>query len=128
MSPLQHYQAQAYEALLAESKLAAGIGHMPQRGCRITMLSLGEAEVPVEYEYERGQAARLYGEADLCFPAIEPNVSIVGVFIAGKWLDADDVLANCVIDRWTQELLEGEEERQRDDREYRMEEKREVEA
>jgi hypothetical protein len=100
--------------LVQHAALAAGYGHMPQAGCTITTLSLGDAEVPVEYEYESGQRG-VWSTPEKSLEEIPPSVVIVSVFIGGYWIDAEDILSAAVIDRWTQELLEGRQDQERDD-------------
>jgi len=101
------------ENLLPEAQLLArelallyGHGHIPLSGCHITMLSIGDAMVPVEYEYEPGEPAQTSGPPEDCYEGSPETMNIIGVFINGLWCDPIDFASEKQIKRWEQAILE----------------------
>ena len=106
-----HMVAAAHEAtirdVVAQLNAATGIGVMPARGCELASMFLGDAAVWVEYEFERGQREITQADPDDCQEGIEPSVSILRVYLNGRWCDAGDVVPDAVITRWEESLLGG---------------------
>ena len=106
-----HMVAAAHEAtirdVVAQLNAATGIGVMPAHGCELASMFLGDAAVWVEYEFERGQREITQADPDDCQEGIAPSVSILQVYINGRWCDAQDVVPDAVLTRWEESLLGG---------------------
>ena len=100
-----HMVAAAHEttirALAAQINELQGIGAKPQPGCHFREVCLGDLSVTIEYETERGEAQTWD------YPGCEASVSILQVFLNGCWVDPQDFVADSVIERWEQEILEA---------------------
>ena len=92
--------------LCADLALLTGQGQRPQSGCEIASKCLGDSEVLVEYEFDKGQRGRLYGPPENCCEEIEPSVTVIQVFVNGQWIDAD-CINEAIVERWQQELVES---------------------
>jgi hypothetical protein len=97
-----------------------GKGLKPQRGCAFARLSLGDAEVLVEYEYTPGEPPVYNLDSPMCGPGCGPEVAILNVLINGEMCDAEDVIPEHVLDRWRDELIETEDQVARDQKEEAM--------
>ena len=104
---------QPHQWLLAEARaLARELAELkgdlsePQTGATIARLPLGDATVPVEYEYEAGEESRTYGPPENCYEGSPETLTILGVFIAGVWCDPSDVVPESVIEGWEQALID----------------------
>ena len=75
----------ALQARLAEFE---GTYAVPQRGCQITRMPLGNASVLVEFEMQDGDAL------------------VINVLINGMWIDAEDYLSTVTVRRWEETLSE----------------------
>ena len=95
-----HYTGQA---AIAELQRLQGKGLIPQPGCLIAEMPLGDASVFVEYEYEPAQRGTF---DDPPFPA---QVNILQVLVNGAMVDAD-LFADAVMDRWVQDILDSDQE------------------
>jgi hypothetical protein len=95
------------QALARELALLKGHGHTPQAGCAFTTLPMGDAEMLVEYEYEAGEAAKLYGPPEDCYEGSPESLTIVQVLINGMWCDPSDFVSDKQIERWEQAILDG---------------------
>jgi hypothetical protein len=97
--PLQgavaHYQAQA---AIAELQRLQGKGLVPQAGCLIAEMCLGDASVFVEYEYEPAQRGTFDD------PPLPAQVNIIQVLVNGAMVDADK-FADSVLDQWIDDIL-----------------------
>jgi hypothetical protein len=106
-----HMVADAHERTIREMadelNIMRGVNLIPSRGCSIVNLLLGPLEVPVEYEYERGQREITQADPDKCQEGIPPSVTILRVYLQGQWCDAEDVVCNKQIEMWTEQILEG---------------------
>lgn len=85
----------------------------PQEGASIERMSLGDATVLVEYEYEAGEAAQLSGPPENCYEGTPETLTILQVFINGQWCDPADVVSDKVIERWEQTLIDKMEDDRR---------------
>lgn len=74
-------------------------GLIPQRGCKLAEVNMGNAKVIVEYEYMRAEPAT---ETD---PAEPAAVIVYGVLINGALIDAEDYIAAHQIEAWEAELM-----------------------
>ena len=105
-----HMVAAAHEAtirdVVQQFNQVTGIGLMPARGCELVSMFLGDAAVWVEFEFERGQREITQADPDDCQEGISASVSILRVYINGRWCDAQDVVPDAVITRWEESLLE----------------------
>ena len=83
-----------------------GKGQRPQRGCEFSEQCLEDATVLVEYEYIREEDP-IY---DVDYPGVGPGhdaeVNVIQVLINGAWVDPHDCIAESVIERWEQQILE----------------------
>ena len=111
---------QPHQWLLAEARaLARELAELkgdlsePQTGATIARLPLGDATVPVEYEYEAGEESRTYGPPEDCYEGSPETLTILGVFIAGVWCDPADVVPASVIEGWEQALIDQMEDDRR---------------
>ena len=93
--------AQVLQGLADELGRWMGYGLTPQRGCGLREMTLGDATVTVEYEYEPG------GGDGWNEPRYDAEVNILNVLINGQMCDAEDCVPSGVIERWEQELLEA---------------------
>jgi hypothetical protein len=82
----------------------------PQRGCQFHTTILGDAEVLVEYEYEPASGD---GWNEPHEPA---TVTVLQLFINGKWCDASDILDEDRIEKIEVEIVEGMAEAAEDDK------------
>ncbi len=106
----QHMVAAAHEttirALVTRINEFEGVSSTPQPGCEFAVMSLGEADVLVEYEYT-AECAPIY---DADHPGVGPghdaSVSIIGALINGVWCDAQDVIPAGTLQRWEEKLVE----------------------
>jgi hypothetical protein len=97
---LAHYQGLAAEAELQRMR---GAYLKPQAGCLIAEMPFGDATVLVEYEYTAAVRATFDD------PAEPAQVTIVSVLVNGAMVDAD-LFADAVLDRWTQDILDSDQE------------------
>lgn len=93
----------------AERELARwrGIHAVPQAGCKITSLPLGDATVPVEYEFLEAEAAQPNADRPGPGPGFAASVVVISALVNGSWIDAD-VFSEAQIERWEQAILEDE--------------------
>ena len=117
MTALHHYTGLAVSALenkvrelSAELAEWRGTHVRPQRGCRITSMILGDGEALVEYEYAEPAPDRCDPDAGNPGPGHQAEVNIIGVYINKMWLDAQEVIAPAVIERWQEVIAETEAE------------------
>jgi hypothetical protein len=104
---LAHYQAQA---AIAELQRLQGKGLIPQPGCLIAEMPLGDATVIVEYEYTPGRPGmRTLRNGDPGYPDEPAEVVIVQVLVNGAMVDADK-FADSVLDQWIQDILDSDQE------------------
>lgn len=96
-------EARALARELAELK---GDLSEAQTGAAIARLPLGDATVPVEYEYEAGEESQTSGPPENCYEGSPETLTILGVFIAGVWCDPADVVPASVIEAWEQALID----------------------
>jgi hypothetical protein len=101
------YESAAAQALKDSEELAAyrGTHAKPQPGCKFARLTLCDAPVLVEYEYEAGEAAQLYGPPENCYEGSPETLTILGVLINGVWCDHTEFASDMQIDRWEQAIL-----------------------
>jgi len=98
---LAHYQAQA---AIAELQRLQGKGLIPQPGCLIAEMPLGDATVIVEYEYTPGRPGmRTLRNGDPGYPDEPAEVVIVQVLVNGAMVDADK-FADSVLDQWIDDI------------------------
>ena len=76
------------------------------KGCQITRVVVGDAYVPVEYELDPGDPGCYRTRNGDGWPEIPPSVTIIRVFLNGRWCDAEDVFDADTLDRWSTEILE----------------------
>ena len=95
-----HYSLMAVEAMSAKLDQYTGRTAKPQRGCQFARLTLGEADVLVEYETE-GPSGDGWHE-----PHYPATLTIIQVLINGTWVDAEDTFAGHVITKWEAEIGE----------------------
>jgi hypothetical protein len=104
---LAHYEGQA---AIAELQRLQGKGLIPQLGCLIAEMPLGDATVMVEYEYEPAQrGVHTLPNGDPGYPDEPAQVNIVSVLVNGAMVDAD-LFADAVLDRWVQDILDSDQE------------------
>lgn len=84
-----------------------GIGHKAQDGCALVTLSLGDAEVLVEYEYTEGEDSQTSGPPELCHEGSPEEITLIGVLCNGQWIDADR-FSDAQIARWMQDITDRE--------------------
>ena len=90
---LAHYAAQAAQA------------HKPQEGCAFATVSMGEASVIVEYEYEPGEAAKLYGPPEDCYEGSPETLTLLQALINGVWCDPADFASDALLEMWEADIL-----------------------
>lgn len=105
------YQAQI-KTLCAELATLAGADYKPA-GLIETMF-MGDAEAPVEFEYEPGEEAQIFGPPERCHEGYAEQITILNVLINGVWTDPTDVVAPELIERWTQEAAQTLHDKARD--------------
>lgn len=98
-----------------------GEGMKPQPGCAWHKAWLGDAEVLVEYEYEPEEAPVYNLNSPMCGPGTAAIVSLLGVLVNGKWIEAGEVIQE-TRDRWEQDILDNELEAAWQDRQDRLSE------
>ena len=98
MSAAAHYSVMAVEAMAAKIDQYTGRLAKPQRGCQFAKLTLGEADVLVEYEVD-GEEGDGWNE-----PYYPATLAIIQVLINGVWVDAEDTFAGHVITKWEAEI------------------------
>lgn len=87
-------------ALANEVALLAGYGHTAQAGAETIRLNLGDADCLVEYEYSPGRpGCHTQRNGDPGWPDEPEELSIIGAFVNGHWIDTDDI-APSAIERW----------------------------
>lgn len=106
-----HMIAEAHERtirdLVAQLNVLQGVGLRASRGCEIVEKVYGDITVSVEVEYEPGQREIVNAEPDYCQEGFEPTVSVLRVFLNGRWNDAQDVVPEATLERWECELREA---------------------
>lgn len=90
--------------LCHEINVLQGKGQRPARGCAFHESNLGAAHVLIEYEVEPASGDG-WNE-----PRYEAQVTVLRVFINGQWCDAEDVASDATIERWTEEIVQGQED------------------
>jgi len=118
-SAVAHYQGLADQAELqrrqglaaiAELQRMQGKGLVPQEGCLIAEMPLGDASVIVEYEYTPGRPGmRTLRNGDPGYPDEPAQVNIIQVLVNGAMVDADK-FADSVLDQWIQDILDSDQE------------------
>jgi hypothetical protein len=93
----------------------------PQEGCAFATVSMGEAEVLIEYEYEPGEAAKLYGPPEDCYEGTPETLTILQAFINGEWVDPVEFASEALFNAWEQAILAQVEDQRQADAEYRAE-------
>ena len=80
----------------------------PMPGCKFGEIYIPrhDAALFVEYEYDPGQRAKLYGPPEDCCEEIDPSVTVIHVLIDGQLIDADQVLAEGLIEYISTKLCE----------------------
>lgn len=73
---------------------------MPQNGCLIERMTLGDSDVLVEFECEPASGDG-WDE-----PRVESSVEAIQVYINGSWLDIGDVVPESVADGWVEKAQE----------------------
>lgn len=71
--------------LSADLRTLKGDDAMPERGCKIAHVRIGEATVLVEYAYDPGEP-QTYTD-----PGCGPTVEAYRAFVGGYWLDLQDI-------------------------------------
>ena len=79
----------------------------PRRGCLLTRMILGDAEVVVEYEYQPAQAAQGDPDRPCPGPGFAASVEILQVLINGRMCDAEDVIPEATLDLWREKIAEN---------------------
>ena len=106
-----HMVAEAHERtirnLVAEVNELRGWNLKADRGCQIVEKTYGDITVSVEIEYEAGQHEIVNAEPDYCQEGFEPTVTVLRVFLNGRWNDAQDVVPEGTLERWECELRES---------------------
>lgn len=90
-----------------------------------TKMTLGEAEVLVQYDYEPEESAVYDLNSPMCGPGCAANAVITAVLINGLWIDPGGVVPEEILDKWVERILEGEVDKARDDYETYMAERSE---
>lgn len=84
--------------LCRELAVLKGYGAQPQNGAAFARLSLGDAEALVEYEVEEASGD---GWND---PHYDREVTVLGAYVNGVWIDIQGVIAESVIDGWREAI------------------------
>jgi len=92
--------------LAADVNLYSGAGAIVPRGSQLTTIILGDAEVPAEYEYDKGDPGCWRTPNGDGWPEIPPSVCLLNLYLNGKWCDAQDVLSADRIERIETDILE----------------------
>lgn len=92
--------------LAAELALLKGEGQTPQRGSTHAVMSLGEAEVLVEYEFIAASPAIYDADHPGVGPGHDAECNVLNVFINGFWCDAQDVVPAGVLRAWEEKLID----------------------
>lgn len=83
-----------------ELRTLKGTNATPQRGCSFHTTTLGDADVLCEYEFEPASGDG-WNE-----PREPATVTLIQLFINGKWCDAEDILSRERIERIEVEIAE----------------------
>lgn len=83
-----------------------GKGVTPQPGCRIATVSLEDADVLVEFEFQAEEAPNYDADSRGAGPGCPASVSVLNILVNGKWIDPHGYVADEVIERWEEELCE----------------------
>jgi hypothetical protein len=86
----------------------------------IIEVTLNDAPILLEYEYETGQEGNTYGPPEKCWETIAPSVYIDQILVNGEWISTEGVISDSVIERWTQQIIDSETDAAREDYEERM--------
>jgi len=110
-----HYEIGLLTAALrlANDRLAqyTGTGAKPQAGCHFCIVTWGDADIVLEYEFFPGQIETWND------PAISGSVAIIQALINGAWIDPDGLIAQDVVHGWEQEIYDACGERHQGDHE-----------
>lgn len=105
-----HMVAAAHEktirALAAELAVLKGEGMTPQAGSEHAVMSLGEAEVLVEYELIAAEEPIYDADHPGVGPGHDAECNVLNVLINGVWCDAQDVVPAETLKRWEESLAE----------------------
>ncbi len=85
----------------------------PAKGCYFETMCLGDADVLVECEYTPGEPAVWNLDSPMCGPGEAAQVAIVRCLINGRWVDPQDFVDQRILDRWTQQAFDADEDRER---------------
>lgn len=106
----QHMVAAAHErtirALAAELAVLKGEGMTPKAGSEHAVMTLGDAEVLVEYEYIAAEEPIYDADHPGVGPGRDAECNVLHVLINGVWCDAQDVVPAGVLSAWEQRLLD----------------------
>lgn len=100
--------------LMGELATFKGTSAKPQMGCGLTTVQLGDADVLVEFEYEPGERAVYDVDSPACGPGCDPSLTIIQMLVNGVWIDPEDAVSEQQIERWQQQILDGETQSLRD--------------
>lgn len=105
-----HMVAEAHErtirALAAELAVLRGEGHTPQHGTTHAVMTLGDAEVLVEYEFIAASPAIYDADHPGVGPGHDAECNILNVLINGVWCDAQDVIPGDLLRAWEEKLID----------------------
>ena len=104
---LARMQSMATQASKDAAELAAfrGTDTKPANGCARATVSMGSASVIVEYEYEPGEAAKLYGPPEDCYEGSPDTLTMLQALINGEWCDPADFASDALLNLWEADIL-----------------------
>ena len=107
-----HMVAAAHErtirALAAELAVLRGEGQTPQHGTTHAVMTLGDAEVLVEYELIAAEEPIYDADHPGVGPGHDAECNIMNVLINGVWCDAEDVIPAGTLQRWEEKLIDAD--------------------
>jgi len=74
-----------------------------QDGSRYVLLSLDNADVVVEYDYEPGEDSQTSGPPENCYEGYDESIILLNVLVNDSWVEAD-LFAEKQLDRWTSDI------------------------
>lgn len=106
LSAFVHMLCSTRDHLMRELQNLRGIGLLPAPGCHLGSITLGDSEVPAEYELDPGDPGCYRTRNGDGWPEIPPSVALLRLYINGSWSDAQDVLDAERLEKFEQQLLE----------------------
>ena len=96
--------------LAAELAWLRGDGAQPQAGCKIATVPIAGTDISllVEYEYDRGEPPHRAADPADSSPGVRASVAAINVYVAGHWVDPQDLLASDVIEQIERTILDQE--------------------